>query len=143
MKGNEKEYYLFVGKEKIYVSEEVYKAYWQETNRERYLKRIDKENKLGYFSEFIPKNCDRNIKSEYEDKCVDVEKLVAVKIQIEALEEALGELNIEEREIIQALFFDETSQRDLAKKMNVSLATIFRRKEKTLKKLKEILKEWK
>ncbi|WP_430829367.1 hypothetical protein [Clostridium ihumii] len=46
-----KKYYLRVLKKKIEVSEEVYKAYWKEVNRENYLKKIDRDNHvLAFFS---------------------------------------------------------------------------------------------
>ena len=142
MKENKKNYYLFVGDKKIDVSEKIYKEYWQETNRENYLKRLDRKNKLSYFSEFVTEEKDRTIEERFTDKSIDIEKLVAVKMQIAALHEALNKLNPEEREIIQALFFEEIPQRDLAKKLNISQGAVFRRKEKTLKKLKEFLIDW-
>ena len=142
MKENKKNYYLFVGDKKIDVSEKIYKEYWQETNRENYLKRLDRKNKLSYFSEFVTEEKDRTIEERFADKSIDIEKLVAVKMQIAALHEALNKLNPEEREIIQALFFEEIPQRDLAKRLNISQGAVFRRKEKTLKKLKEFLIDW-
>ncbi|WP_034602209.1 sigma-70 family RNA polymerase sigma factor [Clostridiisalibacter paucivorans] len=142
MKENRKNYYLFVGDKKVDVTEKIYKEYWSETNRENYLKRLDKKNKLSYFSEFAIEEKDRNIEERFADKSIDIEKLVAVKMQIAALHEALNKLNPEERELIQALFFQEIPQRDLAKKLNISQGAVFRRKEKTLKKLKEFLIDW-
>ena len=142
MKENKKNYYIFLGDKKVDVSEKVYKGYWQETNRENYLNRLDKENKLGYFSKFISDGTDRSMEERLIDKAVDVEKLVAVKMQIEALNKALDKLTPEEREIIQALFFDEIPQRELAKTLNISQGAVFRRKEKTLKKLKVFLDDW-
>ncbi|MBV1820790.1 sigma-70 family RNA polymerase sigma factor [Anaerosalibacter bizertensis] len=141
MKENKKNYYIFLGDTKVDVSEEVYKGYWQETNRENYLNRLDKENKLGYFSEFVSYGTDRSMEERLIDKAVDVEKLVAVKMQIEALNKALDKLSPEEREIIQALFFDEIPQRELAKTLNISQGAVFRRKEKTLEKLKVFLED--
>ena len=142
MKENKKNYYLFVGDKKIDVSEKIYKEYWQETNRENYLKRLDRKNKLSYFSELVTEEKDRTIEERFADKSIDIEKLVAVKMQIAALHEALNKLNPEEREIIQALFFDEIPQRELAKTLNISQGAVFRRKEKTLKKLKLFLEDW-
>jgi RNA polymerase sigma factor (sigma-70 family) len=127
---------------KVDVSEEIYKGYWQETNRENYLKRLDKENRLCYFSEFLLGEIDRSIEERLMDKAIDLEKLVEVKTQIEALTKALDKLSPEEREIIQALFFDETSQRELAKTLTISQGAVFRRKEKTLEKLKVFLEDW-
>ncbi|MBA4507498.1 sigma-70 family RNA polymerase sigma factor [Clostridium sporogenes] len=143
MKENKKNYYIFLEDTKVDVSEKIYKGYWQETNRENYLNRLDKENKLGCFSEFIIDGTDRSMEERLIDKAVDVEKLVVVKMQIEALNKALNKLSPEEMEIIQALFFDEVPQRDLAKKLNISQGAVFRRKEKTLKKLKIFLEDWK
>jgi RNA polymerase sigma factor (sigma-70 family) len=142
MKKSKKNYYIFLGDKKVDVSEKVYKGYWQETNRENYLNRLDKENKLACFSEFVSEGTDRSMEERLIDKAVDVEKLVAVKMQIEALHKALDKLSPEEREIIQALFFDETPQRELAKTLNISQGAVFRRKEKTLKKLKVFLEDW-
>lgn len=142
MKENKKNYYIFLGDKKVDVSEKVYKGYWQETNRENYLNRLDKENKLGYFSEFVSDGTDRSMEERLIDKAVDVEKLVAVKMQIEALNKALDKLSPEEREIIQALFFDEIPQRELAKTLDISQGAVFRRKEKTLEKLKVFLDDW-
>jgi len=140
---DKKNYYLFLGDLKVDVSEEVYKGYWQETNRENYLKRLDKENRLGYFSEFVSDEVARSMEERLIDKAVDLEKLVEVKIQIEALNRALDNLSPEEREIIQALFYEEIPQRDLAKKLNISQGAVFRRKEKILRKLKVLLEDWK
>jgi len=78
MKENKKNYYLFVGDKKIDVSEKIYKEYWQETNRENYLKRLDRKNKLRYFSEFVTEEKDRTIEERFADKSIDIEKLVAV-----------------------------------------------------------------
>lgn len=142
MNENKKNYYIFLGDMKVDVSEEIYKGYWQETNRENYLKRLDKENRLGYFSEFLLGEIDRSIEERLMDKAIDLEKLVEVKTQIEALNKALDKLSPEEREIIQALFFDEIPQRELAKTLNISQGAVFRRKEKTLEKLKVFLEDW-
>ena len=138
-----KNYYIFLGDLKVDVSEEVYKGYWQETNRENYLKRLDKENRLGYFSEFVSDEVARSMEERLIDKAVDLEKLVEVKMQIEALNRALDNLSPDEREIIQALFYEEIPQRDLAKKLNISQGAVFRRKEKILRKLKVLLEDWK
>lgn len=45
-----KEYYLYVGGQKIKVSEQIYKVYWQEREHAKYLKRVDKKNQLLFFS---------------------------------------------------------------------------------------------
>lgn len=44
-----KEYYLYVGGQKIKVSEHIYKVYWQKREHEKYLKQVDKKNHLLFF----------------------------------------------------------------------------------------------
>lgn len=48
----EKDYYILVNGKKVEVSEEVYKSYWQLTNRENYLKRLDAKYNVLPFSSF-------------------------------------------------------------------------------------------
>lgn len=47
-----KDYFIFIDKEKVMVSKEVYLAYWKQTNREKYLERLDRKNRLLYISQF-------------------------------------------------------------------------------------------
>ena len=46
-----KKYYIFVGNEKIEVDQKIYQNYWQITNREKYLERLDRKSKLLFFSD--------------------------------------------------------------------------------------------
>ena len=48
-----REYFIFVNGDQVFVSKEVYQAYWQQTNRENYLERLDRKNKLLFFSEAV------------------------------------------------------------------------------------------
>lgn len=49
-----KEYYLYVGGQKIKVSKQIYKVYWQEREHEKYLEQVDKKKHLLFF--FVPKS---------------------------------------------------------------------------------------
>ena len=44
-----KKYYIFIGNEKIEVDQKIYQNYWQITNRENYLERLDRKSKLLFF----------------------------------------------------------------------------------------------
>lgn len=96
-----KKYYIFVGNEKIEVDQKIYQNYWQITNRENYLERLDRKSKLLFFS---------NLSSEYPceeslvDETVNVEKIVETQMMLQAVREAISELNDEEREIIFVYF---------------------------------------
>ena len=121
------------------VSKEVYLAYWQHTNRENYLERLDRQNKLLFFSDV---DHDGNFVDNLADKSVDVEKLVETKEAIENLHTALSELNDEEREIINALYFREETIREVADIFKISHPALIKRKNKILEKLKTILKDF-
>lgn len=133
-----KEYFIFVNGDKVMVSKEVYLAYWQHTNRENYLERLDRQNKLLFFSDV---DHDGNFVDNLADKSVDVEKLVETKEAIEALNTALSELNDEEREIINALYFQEETTRVVANRFGLPQTNLIRRRNKILKKLREILEK--
>lgn len=49
----EKEYYLYVRGQKVKVSEDIYKVYWQEKEHEKYLEQVDKKNHLLFFHHWI------------------------------------------------------------------------------------------
>jgi len=134
-----KEYFIFVNGDKVMVSKEVYLAYWQHTNRENYLERLDRQNKLLFFSDV---DHDGNFVDNLADKSVDVEKLVETKEAIENLHTALSELNDEEREIINALYFREETIREVADIFKISHPALIKRKNKILEKLKTILKDF-
>ena len=134
-----KEYFIFVNGDKVMVSKEVYLAYWQHTNRENYLERLDRQNKLVFFSDV---DHDGNFVDNLADKSVDVEKLVETKEAIEALNTALSELNDEEREIINALYFREETIREVADVFKISHPALIKRRNKILGKLKTILKDY-
>jgi RNA polymerase sigma factor (sigma-70 family) len=76
-----------------------------------------------------------------EDKTVDVEKIVETGMIIKELYKALDELNVDERDLIEKIFFKEESIREIARDKDVSHVAIQKRRNKILNKLKEILKD--
>jgi sigma-70 family protein len=135
MENNER--YIYVNGNRIYVSDEVYKEYKKKLNHEEYLKRKDIKQGVFNFSDYgkdILNIIDTNI---------DPEKIIETKMRIEDLYRALDSLNDEERAVIEALYFDKMSIRDLAKEKEVSIKNVFNFRNKVLNKLKEILERLK
>ncbi len=131
-----KEYFIFIEGIKVIVSEEIYKAYWKETNKENYLRQLDRKNQLFCFSDF---DHDGNFVSNLVDTSVDVEKIVEAKMRIESLNKALMSLNEEEREIINALYFRDESTRTVASNVGLHQTSLLRKRNRILKKFKEFL----
>ncbi|EJP18837.1 hypothetical protein HMPREF1142_1743 [Peptostreptococcaceae bacterium AS15] len=135
----QKEYFLFVNGNKVMVSEDVYKAYWQEKNHENYLKQVDRKNHLLLFSSF---DNDGHFEESIIDEGIDVEKIVQTQIMIDAVRKALSKLNDDEREIVEKLYYDEESIRSISKKRNISHPALIKKKNKILDKLKKLLKDF-
>lgn len=133
-----KKYYIVIDGKKVYVSEQVYKMYWKDTNHANYLERVDRDHGLLYFSEM---DKDVHLVDNIPDKKVDVEKLVEMKALIDQLDAAMRSLTDEEREIIERLFFDDESLSSVARKKKVSYQAIQSRKNSILAKLKKFFEE--
>ena len=134
-----KEYYLYVGGQKIKVSEQIYKVYWQEREHEKYLEQVDKKNHLLFFSSL---DHDGNFVDNLADESVDVEKIIETQILIETVRKAMSRLNDEERDIIERLYFNDETLSSVARSKKVSYQAIQWRKNNILKKLKVLLKEF-
>lgn len=128
-----KEKYIYVNGKKIYVDNEIYREYKKLKNREEYLARLDIKHR-GFHFEGMNQSVE-----DLEDKSVDIEKIIETKLRLEDLYKALDNLNEEERRIINALYFEEKTIRDLAEEEDVSSKKIFTSRNKILKKLKKIM----
>lgn len=133
-----KEYYIIVDGKKVFVSEEVYKMYWKDTNHANYLERVDRKHGLLYFSEM---DKDGHLVDNIPDKNVDVEKLVEMKALIARLNIAMNSLTKDEREIVERLFFEDESLSSVAKRKKVSYQAIQSKKNTILAKLKKFFEE--
>ena len=133
-----KEYYLYVKGKTVPVSEEVYKAYWKIIEHEKYLQRKDWKYNVISFSAL---DHDGHFVDSIIDEKIDLEKIVEVRMQIEELHRALNTLTKEERELMEAIFYREESLRSIGKKEKVSYQAIGKRRDKTLEKLRELLKD--
>lgn len=125
--------YIYIKGKKIYVSDEIYKAYKKQINHEAHLSRLDRKHQVYGFEDY---KLDVN---SIVDENVDIEKIIETKMRIEDLYKALEKLNEEEKKVIDSLYFKEMTIRDLAKEQQVSSKKIFNFRNKILKKLKEML----
>ena len=133
-----KEYYLYVNGQKFKVSEEIYKVYWREREHEKYLEQVDRKNHLLFFSSL---DQDGHFAETLVDESVDVEKIVETQMMIEAVRNAISKLNAEERDIIERLYFNDETLSSVARDKGVTYQTIQWRKDRILRKLKEILEK--
>lgn len=129
----DKEKYIYVKGKKIYVPDEVYRAYKKELNHEAHLKRLDRKHKVFHFGDFNTSIVN------VADNTVDVEKIIETKMLIEDLYRALDGLNDEERKLIEELYFEDKTLTEVANKEDTNPMKISRLRNKILEKLRKFL----
>lgn len=127
-----REYTLIVKGERISVTYEVYKAYYQEYEHERYLK-----NKSAQHEYSLEQFIETGVSIEFIclDSVTPIEDEVLKTEQVAHLQCCLDKLNSEERQIIYGIFFEEKTERELAKRLQISASAVGYRKRKILKAL--------
>jgi len=138
MKKQERKYAIVVKKERIEVTEEIYKNYYKLVERERYLDKlaerkhisIDACQEKGIQVEYIISQTEESI----EDSIIRQEMLDELALCVKLLPE-------QELLLIQALFFQGKSERQLSSETGVPLMTLNDRKRRILKKLKKLLEK--
>ncbi len=99
---------------------------------------MDKKNHLLFFSSL---DHDGHFVDNIVDESIDIEKVVEAQMMIEALRSAISKLNAEEKELIERLYFYDETLSSVAKDKSVTYQTIQWRKDRILRKLKEILEK--
>ncbi len=136
--------FIKVGRELVPVSEEVYQAYYKMGRRARYLEEDVKVGRIkveGDKVTFIDSKEDSiqrlmDLGADFAS-CQLVEKIVADKAEMQILQKAMAEVEQDEQELIEALYFENLSTRDIAKQEKVSQPAIVKRHKKVLDKLKK------
>ncbi len=127
-----REYTLVIKGKRIPVTYEVYKAYYQEYEHERYLKNksIKHEHSLEQFIE-----TGVSIEFIYLDSITPIEDEVVKSEQLGYLHCCLDKLSKEEQKIIRGIFFEEKTEKELAQQLGISASSVGYRKRKILKVL--------
>ena len=125
----DKEYFIELNGRQIPVSKEVYDAFkrpaWKKRKRRQV--RAEKELSLEAFA-------DAGFEIPSGEALVD--EIVEDKLLLDMLSKALSELTEEERVLIDELFFNDKSEREIAREIGVSQPAIHKRRNRILEKLK-------
>lgn len=138
--------FIYVGKEKVAVSEEIYKEYYRMQRRERYMEEDIKAGRIVVDPveetiEFIPSKEDSINRlmdqgADFKDEQM-IEDILCDKATLLILQEAMAALNEEEQELIKAIYYKNLTVREVAKEENVSHVAVVKRHKKVLDKLKK------
>ena len=129
-----KQYLIKLNGEYIPVSEEVYRTYKQPQWREK--KRANVRRKREVSLDSMLENGDA---IQFDLGQAFIDELVADKLLLDELFQALAELDVEERALIDELFFKGKSERQIAESVNISHQAIHKKKKRILAKLKNFL----
>lgn len=131
-----KKYTIVVKRQRVEVSEAVYRAYHKEREAERYQNKLIRQNELSlerFHEDGV--NIDYLIVRVQPDT---VDRLIHQE-QLEALWIALQSLPEHERSLIDELFFNDKSERELSAMISVPQKTINDRKKRILLKLRKLI----
>ena len=143
---------IWVRGQYVEVTDEVYAAYMQSDRKMRYFENDLKTERFvlgkeGHVMQIIPSRedsldrlMDENAQ-QFSGGEESVENIVLHKLEVDKLHTALAMLTSEEQALIQALFFEEHTESELAVKLGISQPAVYKRKMKILKKLKSFLEK--
>jgi RNA polymerase sigma factor (sigma-70 family) len=131
-----KKYTLLVRGQRVEVSPEVYKAYYQAYEQERYAKdkALDVERSLDRFAEDGV-----NVEYQYAMSQPSLEDRVFHKQMKKKLPTVLDALTDEERKLVYELFYNGKSERQLAAQCGIPQRTLNDHKHRIMNKLKTLL----
>ncbi len=142
-------YYIGLNGQTFEVSRELYEAYYKGQRKEKYFTHDLKQEHIKVDKEtgeriVIPSREDSyerllEAQKQFAEEAENVEDAAVRAVMLEKLNEALYTLSDEETAIIHALFYQETSEVELAKKLGIARTTLQSRKYKILEKLRKLL----
>lgn len=136
--------FIKIDSELVPVTEEVYQAYYKMGRRARYLEKDVKVGRIeveGDKVTFINSKEDSlqrlmELGVDFEDEQL-VEEIVCDKAELMILQKAMAELDRKEQKLIESIYFQNMSTREVAKQENISQPAIVKRHKKVLDKLRK------
>lgn len=123
----------------IEVTSEQYEDFYRDIERGKYLKKKARNYQFISINQ-LPTQFDVREQNLLTDKNANTEFEAEQKMKIEKLKEALLKLDEDEYKLIKELFFDEKSLRKYAESIGIPFTTIQNRKNRTLEKLRNFIK---
>ncbi|PNR98011.1 sigma-70 family RNA polymerase sigma factor [Petrotoga olearia] len=128
----DKKYFIELNGRQIPVSKEVYYAFKRPAWKERKRRQVREEKELS-----LEAFADAGFEIPSGQALVD--EIVEDKLLLDMLSKALSELTDEERLLIDELFYNSKSERQVAKETGISQTTLNYQKNKIIKRLRKKL----
>ena len=119
------------------VVREQYADFYKDKERWRYLKKPDTNHKLLSLEGFT--DSEGNVIDFIIDETVDIVETVVYAVMVDRLKTAMLLLSDSEQALIQAIFFEELSEREVSLRLGITQSVVNKRKAKILAKLRKIM----
>lgn len=136
MEEHERKYTLVVKKKRITVTEQVYKAYYHCRDREKYLNVLAEKNNIS-----LEVCNEKGIQVEYAFAYAEesIEDRIVKREMIAKMLQCLKLLSENEKWLLDALYFKEKSEYQIAAQLGITQQAVHKRKIKILDKLKKLI----
>lgn len=121
----------------IEVVREQYTDFYRDKERWRYLQKLDTKNSLLSLDGFV--DSEGNALDFIADEAADVAETVVHEVMVDRLKTAMSFLSDGEQALIQAIFFEELSEREVGLRLGITQSVVNKRKAKILAKLRKII----
>ena len=122
------------------VVREQYTDFYRDKERWRYLQKLDTKNRLLSLDGFT--DSEGNPLDFITDEAVDIAETVVNAVMVDRLKAALPLLSDSEQELIQAIFFDGLSEREVGARLGITQSVVNKRKARILINSDWRKKEW-
>ena len=119
------------------VVREQYTDFYRDKERWRYLQKLDTKNSLLSLDGFT--DSEGNPLDFIADEAADIAETVVNAVMVDRLKAALPLLSDSEQELIQAIFFDGLSEREVGARFGITQSVVNKRKARILIKLRKII----
>ena len=119
------------------VVREQYADFYKEKERWRYLQKLDTNHKLLSLEGFT--DSEGNVLDFVVDEAVDIAETVVHAAMVDRMKTAMLLLSDSEQALIQAIFFEELSEREVSLRLGITQSVVNKRKAKILAKLRNII----
>ena len=148
MSEDKEKHYLYIDGQKVPVSEQIYKTYWEYSEKERYFMGKPKQETFVYDQEAQVATLFPAREDSYERLLEADQQFVADEAPVEEqvvtsiwMKDLMRDLSKEERKIIRQLYFLDKSEREVCAALHLARTTFQRRKMALLEKLRILLDE--
>lgn len=121
------------------VSREVYAEFYREKERNRYLRKLDRENGLISIDSY--EKADGSGMGYLADTVADMAGEVMDQLLLDKLRECISLLLPEEQKLIHQHYYDEVSEVDMSREYGISQQAVSKRLKKVREKLKNLLEQ--